>query len=396
MPVEIIIADAYAHARLLHPVFAESNAAEHSFFAESSIMVVHEQKTGSRVTGDVDVLPTVFIKIRRHNGHAITGRGFGNSGLLRHIGESSVAVVSIQGVLASGQPPRPALDGNPFPPAVDVFAGGRCIFKRKANVVGNEEVQVSIAVVVHEAAAGAKPWLVVRESGGFGHVGESSVAVVSIESVLPEIGAKDVVKAVVVVVAYTNPAGPADRVQAGFLGDIRERPVAVVLVQPIRRAFGSASQARAAENKQIHPPVIVIINERAAASGGFHDVLFDLFIAIAHRRVQSGGSGYIHEVSVERAPGQRGSRQGLGGMGRNALPQQADRTQPERAAQPESEKTTAVEVHGPRNLRCFKLLKLFMLSRVNQRLRSSPRLGATRAKTSDRGRMAISRSRATA
>src|SRR5215471_16280463 len=58
-------------------------------------------------------------------------------------------------------------------------------------------------------------------------------------------------------------------------------------------------------------------------------------------------------------------------MGRNALPQQADRTQPERASQPESEKTTAVEVHGPRNLSCFKLLKLFMLSRVNQRLGSS-------------------------
>ena len=243
--------------------------------------------------------------------------------MLRYIGECPVAIVPIKRMLAGRQTPRAAFNRDSFPPAVRVVAGSGGVFKRKPNVIGNEQIQVSVTVVVHEGAAGPKPLLIVPKASRLGHIGESSVAVIAVQRVLSKIGAKYVVKAVVVIVSDRDSTCPSEPVQTRFLRDIRECPVPVVLVQPIRRAVGGACEARAGENKQIHPPIIVIVNEGAPASGGLHDVLFALFIAIDHRRVESRGGGHVHEVGVERAPGRRRSCQGLGGMGRNALSQQA-------------------------------------------------------------------------
>jgi hypothetical protein len=43
MTIEVVVADADSHARLLHTIFTNGDSAEQTFFAESSIMIVHEQ-----------------------------------------------------------------------------------------------------------------------------------------------------------------------------------------------------------------------------------------------------------------------------------------------------------------------------------------------------------------
>src|SRR5215470_5798314 len=102
MAVQIVIADSDAHTRLLHAIFAQSRTPQYSFLTKRSISIVHEQKTRSGVAGDVDILPSVFIKIRRYDRHAVGGRGARDAGLLTYIGERSVAVVSIKGIPARG------------------------------------------------------------------------------------------------------------------------------------------------------------------------------------------------------------------------------------------------------------------------------------------------------
>ena len=131
---------------------------------------------------------------------------------------------------------------------------------------------MSITVVIQESASGSPPWLIAPKPGGFRHIGESSVAVIAIKGVLTEIAAEDIVKPIVVVVPDANSTGPTKRAQPCFFCDVGKCPVTVILIQPIRRAFRSASKARAAQNKQIHPAIIIVIDESAAASGGLHDV----------------------------------------------------------------------------------------------------------------------------
>ena len=173
---------------------------------------------------------------------------------------------------------------------------------------------MAVAVVVHETAAGAEPWLIVQKPGGLGHIGKSSVAVIAIKSVLPETGAKDVVEPVIIVVADADSTGPSDGMQASFFGDVRECPVPVVFVKPIRRALGNASETRAAQDKQVHPAIVVVIHERTAASGGLHDVLFEFHVPIDDRPAEARGHGYVDEMCVEGTAGSRGPRQGLGGV----------------------------------------------------------------------------------
>ena len=206
-------------------------------------------------------------------------------------------------MLSCEQSPRSAFNGNAFPTTVGVLARNSRIFKRKANIVGNKQVQVSIAVVIHEGAACSKPLLIAPKAGGLGHIGESSVAVVAVKSVLPEIRAKDVVKAIVVVVADANSTGPSEKAQPRFFCNIRKRSVAIVFVKPIRRAVRRTSKSSAGEYKYIHPAVIVVIDEGATTSGRLHDVFLDFCVAVDHRRIQARGSRDVHEMGVEGAPG---------------------------------------------------------------------------------------------
>src|ERR1700680_12879 len=164
------------------------------------------------------------------------------------------------------QPPRSAFDRNSFPPTISIFARHSSIFEGKANVVGNEEIQMSIAVVIHERTAGPKLRLIAPQPRGLRNIGERSVAVVAVKHVLTEISAKDIVKAIVVVVSDADSGGPPKRAQPCFFGDVHKRSVAVVFVQPIRGTVRSASEPSPRQHKQIHPPIIIVINERAAAS----------------------------------------------------------------------------------------------------------------------------------
>src|SRR4029077_7565998 len=106
--------------------------------------------------------------------------------------------------------------GNAFPPTVGVFARSGGIFKRKTDIVGNKEIQISVPVVIDKGATGSKPLLIAPQPGGFRHIGESSVAVVAVKRVLPESGAKDVIQAVVVVVPNADSTGPSERAQPCF------------------------------------------------------------------------------------------------------------------------------------------------------------------------------------
>src|ERR1700678_3323514 len=138
MSVQIVIADADAHARLLHAIFAQSYAWQDSCSAKRSIAIIHEQETRSGVGSNVDVLPTILIQIGRHDCHAIGSRSLVNARRLAYIRKCSIAVISIQRMLSRLQPARAAVDGNSFPAAIRILAGDAGAFKSKANVIRNK------------------------------------------------------------------------------------------------------------------------------------------------------------------------------------------------------------------------------------------------------------------
>ncbi len=246
-------------------------------------------------------------------------------------------------------PPRSALDGNALPVAVGVRPGDGRVLEREAHVVGDEQVQVAIPVVVQEAASGSPARLGVQEPRRLRHVREGSVAVVPVEGVLPEAGAEEIFEAVVVVVPDADSGSPTHGTQAGLFRDIGERPVTIVLVEAVGRARRSAVEAGAREQEDIHPAVVVVVDERTAAARRLQDVLLAFDASIDRRRVQPGGGSDVDEVCVERAPGRGLPGQGLGGVSGNALCEEPLGGHRECRAERESHKGAARGAHGGRD-----------------------------------------------
>src|SRR6202035_2112406 len=97
------------------------------------------------------------------------------------------------------------------------------------HVVGDEEVELAVAVVVDPGGAGAEAG--VPDAGGGGDVPELAAALVVEEMVAVERGDVDVLAAVVVVVPDGHPHAVHLDVQAAATGDVGEGAVVVVAVE---------------------------------------------------------------------------------------------------------------------------------------------------------------------
>jgi hypothetical protein len=75
VPVKVVITYPNTHSSLLHSVIAEGDPAHDACFAESAVVIVHEKQAGSRIAGDGDVRPTIFIEVRCDHGHSMTFAG---------------------------------------------------------------------------------------------------------------------------------------------------------------------------------------------------------------------------------------------------------------------------------------------------------------------------------
>src|SRR5579862_8426589 len=144
-----------------------------------------------------------------------------------------------------------------------------------------------------------------------GYVRERAIAVVVVEDVLSPIGDEKVVVAVVIVVADANRIGPAGMHQARIPGHVGKGAVPVVLVQAIAWLFAlfEAFQARAVGQEDVQPPVVVVVVEGNAASIRFHDVLNGADASVYRRFLEPGGLRDI-DKGDRIAPARRGYRRG--------------------------------------------------------------------------------------
>src|SRR5471030_3306859 len=140
--------------------------------------------------------------------------------------------------LCARQATRPALHRQALPLAGRVFPGFGSLGQIQVNVVGHEQIEPPIAIVVYERTTGPVSHSgdgQVRFGGG---VGELSVAQVFVKAVIAVVGHQQIGLAVVVIVAHADALRPAFDGEAGFAPHLPELPMAVVVIklQSARRA----------------------------------------------------------------------------------------------------------------------------------------------------------------
>src|ERR1700730_11115969 len=112
-------------------------------------MFVDEQKIGPGVVGDSDVRPAVVVEVRQHHAHTL-GFGLAYSRRIAHVGKGAITVVMVElGLLpfvvagmAVGTIARPA------------FAAPDIILRRPLDIVGDDEIEPTVLVIVKPSCTG--------------------------------------------------------------------------------------------------------------------------------------------------------------------------------------------------------------------------------------------------
>src|ERR1039458_4711009 len=290
---------------------AVSHAALQALLAEGAVVVVAKQQAGRGIARHVDVGPSVVIEIRGHSGQPVAAFRRGDAGTFRYVLESTIAVVVIQQMRLRRQAARSTVHRNALPVATGDLPRRLPRLEVELQVVGDEQVQVAIAVVIHEGAAGSPSYSRREQTRLFGDIGERAVSIIAVENVLAPGSGKDVVNAIVIIVCDGDAVRPTRARESGLRGDIGEGAIPVVLVQPVGGPRRRAFQARAAEHEDIQPAVVIVIEEGDAAAHRFDDVQVAVDAAVNHRFAQARVRGHVRKARVKGQPGRLAARHGL-------------------------------------------------------------------------------------
>jgi hypothetical protein len=104
-----------------------------------------------------------------------------------------------------------------------MLSGLRRAVRIEIDVIGHEQVEFAVAIVVNPGAAGPPMGSIPADTGLPGDVGKGPITVVVVKHVLTPIGDKQVLKPVVVVVAHANTGRPTGTEQGRLLRSHRRR-----------------------------------------------------------------------------------------------------------------------------------------------------------------------------
>ena len=235
--VPVVVSDGDAHTCLRLSLSGKRGAALDGNIAERPVHLVQVERRRRRIVSDVNIRPAVVVQVRRRNAETVGAHGGPHAGFLAHIGEGSVTVVVVQDVASAGQAGWSARDQDPLVSAGTVFRLGS---RRQIeiNIVRDEEIQMTVLVIVDKATAGVPADLGpgLDKSGLLRDISKCTVPVVAVKNVLAVISHKEIIMAVVVVVAYAASLPPAGLVfEAGAGGNIGKRAIPVVLEEMTAR-----------------------------------------------------------------------------------------------------------------------------------------------------------------
>src|SRR5437899_3150789 len=134
---------------------------------------------------------------------------------------------------------------------------------------------MTVPIVIEEAATGAPASLDARHSRLFRDVGESTVAIIAVKHVSSKVGDKEIVEAIVVIVADTAGLAPTRMRQTRLASDVGKGAVAIVAEEIAGGlgACGGRGGTGAIHQEDIRPAVVIVVDDRYATTHLFEQKL---------------------------------------------------------------------------------------------------------------------------
>src|SRR5688572_19367185 len=177
-------------------------------------------------------------------------------------------------------------------PPAELVVGPVCLY-----VVGDEEVEKTVPIDVGEGAARAPERR--SRAARLRDLREAPLAEVPIERVGTVVGDVEIDGAVVVVVAGAGPHAVLAMADAGLGRHVLELSIPAIAEQPVPGGGRHlrAGDGAAVHEKDVHPAVVIEIDEQPARS---HD-LREVFVgarAVDVRDAEAGGRGNVAELDL--------------------------------------------------------------------------------------------------
>ena len=230
---------------------------------------------GSCVIGDKQIGPTVVVVVTPGCAQAVIFFGIVNPSFFRHFFKGAVAAVVVEQIGFSLHAPRPALHRCTFELAELGRAESGQIIHVDVNISGDEQIDVSVAIVVRPGRARREP--AAAHSSFVGYVFESAIAFVAIERVAAVAGHEEIEVAIVVEVSDGDAHSPTFARESGLVGDVSELEVGIVMPESDERIAAAllvAIDGRAVHHYDVEFSVIVAVEEADSAAHGFDHVIF--------------------------------------------------------------------------------------------------------------------------
>src|SRR6266566_4449369 len=146
---------------------------------------------------------------------------------------------------------------------------------RFAGVAKTAYKEVEPAVIIVIKPDRTRSPTVRRHTGPLCDIREGAIAVVVVQNAALILGHIQIGPAITVVIANSYAHSIPTSGDAGLLGHVRESSVAIVLVQGVaqRRLRIVEVTLAAVHQVDVHPAIVVVVQERTARSGGFRQVV---------------------------------------------------------------------------------------------------------------------------
>src|SRR5207248_6000375 len=131
----------------------------------------------------VDGRPAVVVEISGQNTQAEGAVHLGDAGRLGDISESSIPVVVIENVFSAGQSRWTASNSQALVETRSGF-GHRRRRQIQIDVVGNEQVKIAVAIVIHKGATCSPTRGLSGDSGFVTDIRKRAVSIILIEHIL--------------------------------------------------------------------------------------------------------------------------------------------------------------------------------------------------------------------
>src|SRR6202162_859549 len=160
-----------------------------------------------------------------------------------------------------------------------VLAGAAVFALRlgKLHKLADEQIQLAVIVIVKPDRAGGPSRR--AHSSFFGDVSKSAVTVIVVKNVPAVLGDVNTLETVAVIVPNRHALAVSATANSCLGGHVGECPVSIIAIQSIaKRRIGIEEIAFAAVDQiNVHPAIIVAVEEGAAGPGGLRQIMLSRF-----------------------------------------------------------------------------------------------------------------------